>query len=366
MSASTDQLSVDGVSIVFNRVGGTIDDFAIGSGKAEPLRPLHRAPWTREQETLPASVPLVERQLAGDFLCAPFGSPGGATPIHGPAANGHWQADALHEHSNGARTASYVLQEPVCGARVIKSLTLHPGHPLLYQNHRFQGGMGHLPIAHHAMIHVPGGVRLSFSRKQYGVTPGSPLESDPARGHSMLAYPQTFHDVRQVLTSDGDSIDASRYPFASGHEDILILAEATETHLGWSAALAQKDGFLFFAIKEASALPETILWISNGGRYYPPWSRRHTSVLGIEEASTSCHENHSFSSDTLPSSAGLAQGLVLDTSSSHDIRYAFGAIPVPAGWSVVTDIVPDATSIRLQDESGDSVTLPFAGEHFGL
>ena len=48
----------------------------------------------------------------------------------------------------------------------------------------------------------------------------------------------------------------------------------------WRAA----DGFVFFAVKDAQILGQTALWMSNGGRYYAPWSSRHLAVLGIEEA----------------------------------------------------------------------------------
>ena len=44
------------------------------------------------------------------------------------------------------------------------------------------------------------------------------------------------------------------------------------------------DGFVFFAVKDAPMLSQTSLWMSNGGRYYAPWSSRHRAVLGIEES----------------------------------------------------------------------------------
>ena len=226
------------------------------------------------------------------------------------------------------------------------------------------GGSGHLPIAHHAMIHVPGGAQLSFSPRQFGVTPTTPPESDATLGRSILAYPQTFDSLAHVRSADGHIVDASVYPFAHQHEDIVVLAGSADQSIGWSAALAQQDGFLFFAIKDATVLPETILWMSNGGRYYSPWSSRHTGVLGLEEAATSCHANHEFSSDARPSDYGLATGLSLDPSGTRNIRYCCGAIPAPAGWTRVTDIHIEADTLILQDSGGEEQSIPFDGSFF--
>ena len=122
----------------------------------------------------------------------------------------------------------------------------------------------------------------------------------------------------------------SFYPFAAHHEDLIVLTERPGTRLGWSAAVAVKDGFVFFAVKDAAALPQTVLWMSNGGRDYPPWNGRHRAVIGIEEAATGIH---------LPgSSAEPRPGIRLEPGTTASIAYAFGAIAVPEGWSRIADI----------------------------
>ena len=360
MNTHHDLLSVTGITVEFNPDGGSIRDLAIDIPGADALRPLHVAPWVRNAETLSDNIPLVERQLAGDFFCAPFGSVQGL-PVHGASANATWHLDDLHHSSNGSVTARYSLPESIHYAHVTKRLTLHPNHPCLYQQHRFTGGSGHLPIAHHTMIHVPGGVQLSFSPRQFGVTPLRPPESDPRRGRSLLRYPQTFNSLDEVRSADGEVVDASFYPYAEQHEDIVVLAGAASQSIGWTAALAQKDGFLFFSIKDARVLPETILWMSNGGRYYAPWSSRHTAVLGLEEAATSCHANQQFSSEATPSRHGIASGLSLDPSGTRDIRYCCGAIPAPTGWTRVADIRINDHTLVLQDIGGDERSIPFDG-----
>jgi hypothetical protein len=259
-------------------------------------------------------------------------------------------------------TARYRLEQSVSGAELVKEITLVAGQPIVYQRHVFRGGAGHIPIAHHAMIRVPGGARLSFSPKAFGKTPNGAPETDPARGNSIFAYPQTFTSLRAVKLRDGRTVDASRYPFDDGHEDISVQAEAPGAKLGWSAAVAIGDGFVFFAVKDATRLPETILWMSNGGRSYSPWNSRHRAVVGIEEAATAMHATGDLGGAGSTSSAGLATGL--DLGGETAIRYAFGAIAVPSGWSEIARVEAAEDLLTLHDIGGGSVALPFMGCHF--
>lgn len=356
-----DRIATSGIAITFNPDGGIIDELVIDT-EAGPLRPLHRAPWLRSGETLPAGVPPVEANLAGDFFCAPFAIPTGDAPIHGWAANGHWNSVGTAQDADGSVVSRYVLEKPISGAQLTKEIRLVPGQPIVYQRHVFSGGSGFIPIAHHAMIHVPGGAQLSFSPKAVCRTPNGAPETDPIRGRSIFAYPQTFESLKAVKLGDGRTVDASRYPFDDGHEDLSVLAEVAGTGIGWSAAVAVKEGFVFFAIKDATRLPETILWMSNGGRTYSPWNGRHRAVIGIEEAATSAHAIGDFAGAASPSPAGLATGLELGEEAA--IRYAFGAIAVPAGWSEIARIEAGETTLTLHDLGGGSITLPFLGSHF--
>ena len=355
-----DHISTEGISIRFDPVGGVIDDVEISLGGVT-LHPMHRAPWLVSGEALPDHVAPVERKLAGDFFCAPFGRSAPDVPIHGPAANGSWRGSGQTNAADGAVSTRYELTEPIHGARLTKEITLRPGHPVVYQRHVFDGGSGHIPVAHHAMVHVPGGAALSFSPKEFGRTTNSPLESDPARGRSLLKYPQRIQSLAKVALADGGSVDASTYPYAQRHEDFIALAEQEGARIGWSAALAAKDGFLFFAVKDAAALPETLLWMSNGGRDYAPWSGRHTCVLGIEEAATSFHVNGERAGGH---DGRRATGVSLGAGTKSIIRYAFGAIPAPAGWTRVASIEAAGASLRLTDIAGNTKTLGFDGAFF--
>ena len=366
--ATRERIALDIVSFDFQPHGGSLHDVRFQDTSGETVRPLHTAPWVGSAEVLPDDLAQVERQLSGDFFCAPFGPNPGDVPIHGWTANGIWQREKAPAATQSPNTLSvtYRLAEPVAGARVSKTFTLRRGHPVLYQRHTIDGGNAHMPIAHHAMIHASGGVALSFSPKQFGVTPSTALEPDRSRGRSLLAYPQQFDKLQRVRLSSGEYVDASHYPFAAAHEDLFVLTEATPLpRLAWSAALATTDGYLFFAIKDPHTLPETILWMSNGGRNYAPWSGRHTDVLGIEEAATAFHcRGIATSSDNGVSSQGLPTGLTLSPERLQHIDYAFGAIAAPDGWTRVKNIHIADAKLIIEDSGGQTKAIPFDPTHF--
>jgi hypothetical protein len=351
-----DTISTDGISLTFRAESGIVDELLIACEGAKDLRPLHRAPWVVSGESLPDGVARVESRLAGDFFCAPFGRTSPDLPIHGWAANGTWDKTGTERGPTGAVTATYKLRERVDGAELTKHLTLCPHHPIVYQRHVFEGGTGIVPVAHHAMIRVPGGARLSFSSKASHFTPESPLETDPKRGRSVLLYPQHFSSLAEVKRADGGSSDASLYPFDTSHEDLIIMTERPGAKLGWSAALSQTEDFLFFAVKDAALLPHTVLWMSNGGRSYMPWNSRHRAVIGIEEASL----DHRLIKDPQDGPAGLALG----KGKTSTVRYALGAIPAPKNWTSVKDIQLGKDQLTLIDASGDKRHVPFLAGFF--
>lgn len=352
-----DIIATNGISVAFDPKGGVIDDVIISCDGGRTLRPLHKAPWTRNSETLPDSIPLIERRLAGDFFCAPFAVEQPGVPLHGWSANGDWQR--VRSSMHGSAVGLYNLRQDIDGAKLTKEIRLRPGHPVVYQTHTFSGGTGHIPIAHHAMLHVPGGTRLSFSGKASGRTGPAPPETAPARGRSILAYPQEFKSLTSVRQSDGRLIDATFYPFDQNHEDVVVLTEKAGASIGWSAAVASRDGFVFFGLKDARILPHTVLWMSNGGRYYSPWSGRHSAVIGIEEAAVGFHlPDGVLEGETIPT------GLLLDPERITVVRYAFGAVHAPEGWTCVSDIAVSNGQLTLMDAAGGKLPLRFEDRFF--
>lgn len=318
------------------------------------LEPLHRAPWRQDEGA--SEIPLLQH-LAGDFFCMPFGAsdvlPDEGRP-HGTTANGDW---SLLERTEDRLVLE--LAKPLAGATVRKTVCLQDGQPVIYQQHDILGGSGTLPLGHHTMLHASEPLNLSFAPWVWGGTPPEPVETPATQGRSLLAYPQTFDDLQQIACADGSSVDLSVFPKLEQSEEILMLIADQSAPLVWSAATAPRAGWVWFALKDARVLRNTVLWMSNGGRDYPPFSGRHRRCLGIEEVTGYFHLGHRASAGNNPlQEHGHPTAVRLEPEGTLTVRYAFGVTPVPPGFKRVQAIETDGDGLLLKGEAG-SVHLPF-------
>jgi hypothetical protein len=227
------RLRRDAVEVGVTAVGGMLDPvrFRTERGSVEPM---HRAPWVDDP---PPAVPMLQH-LRGDFFCAPFGASDlldGEPRPHGTPANGSWQL--LHQDEHELRLE---LGGRVMGARVLETIRLVPGHPVVYQRYELVGGSGRLPLGHHAMLHASEWLRLSFAPYRWGATPPHPVESAASGGRSLLAYPQAFERLERVRAAAGGTVDLSRFPTLERSEEIVLLASDTDRSWTWSATVAPR------------------------------------------------------------------------------------------------------------------------------
>jgi hypothetical protein len=312
--------------------------------------PLHAAPWTADE--VPPDAPPHQRWLAGDFLAAPMGaSPDG---LHGPTANGDWRPTPAP-----SGTLRAVLEGAVNGATVVKELSLQDGHPFVYQRHLFIGGIGALPASNHAMISVADGAKLSFSRKRWWETLAAPVET--TRGRSCLAYPRRSEDAAEFPGADGGTVNLYRYPWGEAHEDFVAGIEDPAARLGWTAVVRPAEGDLVLSLKNARALPLTMLWHSNGGRDYPPWNGRHRGCLGVEEGAALPVLGLSSQETPDPLSAAGQPALVtLDPIGTVELRHILGAVHWPSGQSVA-GVMLDGDVLTVTGDWGAERRLPIRG-----
>jgi hypothetical protein len=327
------------------------------------LQPLHAAPWAVDD--LPDSEPMVNRRLSGDFLCAPFcQSDIEPAPWHGWSANSAWRPIGTGADLPGDTSHAFELENRILGARVEKQLRLVAGQPILHQRHIFHGGEGALPVGHHAMLRTDSGLKVSFSPKRFGLTPQHAAAKNPAEGISVLAYPQTFGDLRQLRLHDGKTVDATLHPYAVKTEDHIYLFEAADSDLAWSAAVNRAEGYVFFALKDPKILPATLLWVSNYGLKTPPFYGRHGDCLGIEEICANLALGHAASIAKNPlSDQGIPTALALSSEGVAVIDYFFGCVAVGPEWQEIVAIQRDDRGITLHDTSGKhrqlTIRLPF-------
>ena len=352
------ELAARGIAARFDARTGWLADFAVDDG-GRSIAPLHRAPWVSPEgdatEAMPpGAAPHMER-LGGDFFCAPFGGREDGSPLHGWPANAAWRMrEGVRESGPDALHA--VLGRKVRGAELTKELTLRDGHPFVYQRHAFEGGAGSLAVANHACVSVPDGALISTSPKARWETPPDPLETDPARGRSLLAYPARGRGAA-FPTADGGTVDLTTYPWGPRHEDFVAGIEAPGRAFGWTAVVRPASRDAYLSLRDPRALPMTMLWHSNGGRDYAPWNGRHTGCLGVEEGAA----GHLL---TTADDAPRPGALVLRPDGTAEVRHAIGALAWPTGERVAR-VTLAGDEVVVTGAAGAERRLPFDAGFLG-
>lgn len=350
------EIEAAGVSARIELLFGMISELLV-EHDGRTISMLHKAPWLGEKMPEDAAPHL--GGLAGDFFCAPFGdaSADGA-PGHGWPANTTWTHLGT-ERKNGETVARFRLDRKAMGAELVKELRLVDHHPFLYQRHIFTGGQAEgMSVANHAMVSLPNGGKLSFSPKRWWETPQIPLEPDPARGRSLLACPTKVTDPAHFPLAAGGEADITSYPFAARHEDFAIGVEAEGSRLGWTTVARGKEGDLFISLRNPARLPMTMLWFSNGGRDYAPWSGRHVGCLGVEEGINRHMLGDSAGRTPHPlDAAGVPTGITLKPGGTVEIRHVIGSVPWNGDVSI-SSVTPVAEGIEITPPSGKAATIP--------
>jgi hypothetical protein len=344
------------VGVGITAEGGHLGPVAFHTGLGT-IEPMHDAPW-RHEDTVDDELPPMLRTLRGDFFCAPFGDSDvllDESRPHGAPANDLWRLEQRRDHALTLR-----LEPTILGATLHKHVTLRPDHPVVYQEHVFEGGSGSLPMGHHAMLRLPRPSRLAFSPRIWMGTPPDPIETPP-RGRSLLLYPQRFDDLRSAWLADGERVDLATYPQLEAHEEIVLLASDPADAYAWSA-VTSPDGWVWFGVRANDVLRSTVLWMSHGGRHYAPWSSRHTHVIGIEEVTAAFHLGHraSIAPNSLRA-AGVDTAVDLRPEGAVRTRYAFGLVPTPSGFGCVARLTVLEDALHLEDEDGATLRVPFDG-----
>lgn len=361
-------LSAKGISVALDEDCGLLAAFTVERPGA-PIRPLARVPWADDPPDCEAirTAPHLAR-MSGDFFCAPFGPSdviGG--PPHGAPANGRWRLLTRETLPDGAR-AVWELEDTVLGARLLKEWRLIDHHPVLYQAHVFEGGTGEISLAHHALIDVARGARLSLSPRAFGETPEMDLDASDDFRSAILRYPAHFADLAQVPLRAGGTADLTRLPVAPRHEDFAMLVDQVPAPppgtLAWATVSRPATQDAVVLVKPAALLPETMLWFSQGGRQAPPWSGRHSGVLGVEDACAYLIHGHAAAIAENPlSRAGVPTSIRLG--GRLRIPYAICALDLGEGEGsdgLAVEVGPD--HLLLTDAAGRRIETPFHATWF--
>ena len=316
------------------------------------------AKYTGKGEEMPVAF------IYGWEPCLPFcgnGTPfrGEKHPVHGETANARWRFESL-ENSLGRTCLHLSLRTKIRSGRVDKKISLIEGQNTLYSRHLISGMRGPMNLGHHAMLKFPGepgSGRLSTSPFVHGQVFPMAFESAEQGGYSSLKQGAEFDSLEAVPMSNGEKADLSRCPARRGYEDLIMVVSDDKAEFAWTAVAFPKERFVWFALKDPRVLRETVFWISNGGRHYPPWSSRHVNVMGLEEVTSFFHLGLAESAARNALSArGIPTCLRLDPRKPLAVNYIMGVASIPAGFDRVVSIEPQASrqAITLQSASGKS------------
>jgi hypothetical protein len=331
--------------------------------KGRKLRPYSVAPWAEER--LDPTQPSIIKALRGDFFCLPFG--GNATPfgrerhpVHGETANARWQFRSLE--TRAGRTCLHLeLKTKVRPGQVDKRIWLVDGQNTIYSQHVVSGMSGPMNLGHHAMLRFPdepGSGLVSTSRFVYGQVFPQAFELPENRGYSWLKQGAEFKSLQKVPTITGETADLTRYPARRGFEDLVMLVSDPDVPFAWTAVTFPEERYVWFALKDPRILRETLFWISNGGRHYPPWNSRHVNVMGLEEVTSYFAIGLAESACKNPfSQKGFPTFLTLNPRKPLVVPYIMGITAIPAGFDRVASIraVPGKRAILLTSASGRQV-----------
>lgn len=346
------------VEAAVTRTGGHLAPVTFDRGSRR-LQPLAVAPWGTERHP---DQPKIVQVLRGDFFCMPFGGNaapfrGERHPVHGETANSDWRLLDL-SRSGGEHVLRLRLNTSIRRGTVDKTVRLVDGHNAVYCRHELSGYSGPMNLGHHATLRFPDGEGsglISTSRFVHAQVYVQPTELPEQRGYSCLKPGAVFTSLRKVPTVFGTTADLSRYPARRGYEDIAILVADPSLKLAWTAASFPEQRYVWFTLRDPRVLASTLLWMSNGGRHYPPWSGRHINTIGLEDMTGFFHEGLAPSAG--PNALrrkGLTTSLALSPARPTIVNYILACVPSPAGFGRVRSIVPVAgkDAVRLTDERG--------------
>ena len=325
--------------------------FSLASG---PVEPFSVAPWSDEFH----DIPTILQVLRGDFFCLPFGGnekPYGSEtyPIHGETANRNW---TLVNH--GLDFLEMRMETKIRPGVVDKRVWVKPGQTAIYQRHTISDMCGPMCFGQHAMVKFKSKGQVSVSPFGFGQVFPDQFENPILGGYSSLQPGAHFDQLDKVPANDGTTADLSVYPVREGFEDLAMVYAQRGSEFAWSAVVFPDEQYIWFSLKDPRVLSGTILWHSNGGRHYAPWSGRHRQVLGIEEVTSYMHYGLEGSVKANEASmAGYRTYFDLEENSSLVVNSIIGVVGCGFGAGKVEDISIIEGGIVIRMTNGERITV---------
>ncbi len=332
------------VEVAICELGGCMAPVTFYRDSSKPIKPLAVAPWWNEP-VLRDQPPCIQA-LRGDFFCMPFGGAdkayhGRNYPPHGETANRRWSF-VDRRSSKGGSVLDLSMKLKLQAGEVHKSLALEVDSNVIYSRHQLLGMSGNMTYSHHATLQFPdrvGSARLSFSPFAHAFTYPHTLETPAEGSYAIIKKGCVIEDLTKVPLIDGTTTDLTSYPNRRGYEDAAMICADTSLDFSWSAATFERERYVWFNLKNPRILASTMLWFSNGGRYFPPWNGRHINVMGMEEGTTFWGDGIAASEKPNEFSRhGVKTVRAMHRSERFDVPCIMGVAKLPRGFRVVKTI----------------------------
>ena len=259
--------------------------FVLSDGRQ--VAPFQVAPWGNEAGG--EEMPGILRRLRGEWPCVPFGADADREAGDGwPRSTAQPTVDPFPHGFSSNHDWQFQAPSPTEIALVIEYPRSHPVHSLerhivpdpdaaaidfeLVINIRADCEM---PLGLHPCFRLPqapGAMRIEVDQGVTGAT--FPLDVDAS---SIFEPGQFTPDWRKVRLRDGSTLDVSRAPLEQNTEELVQLLDMPGHAALWNAA----EGYRARLSWDREHFPSALLWFSNRGRTFPPWSGRHLA-LGLE------------------------------------------------------------------------------------
>jgi hypothetical protein len=351
------------VELAVTEQGGHMAPVVFFRDTADPVQPYYMSPW--QGKGTRTGVPVLD-VLRGDFFCMPFG---GGTPYRGETHPAHGESAGSRWTLGGVRVSAEVteltlaMRTTVRPGSITKRISLVDGQNILYCSHELEGFSGRMCYSHHATLAVPeneGSLRLSTSPLRLStVVPRNAL-ANIGNEYYFLAPGKRFTRLDRVPTiwKDSPTADLSAHPIPRGFMDLVALYARPSMTPAWTAVVSASRRWLWFALKDPAALPQTTLWMSNGGRHAAPWNGVNR-CLGVEDGrayytfglSDSARKNEL-------SSQGISTSRMLRPDRPTRITHIQGMVRTPRGFDRVKSASFLTGSVVFASWSGKVVECP--------
>lgn len=321
--------------------------FSIGDGKE--ICPYWVAPWWNDRLYDDGST--ISSTLRGNFFCMERKGLGGYE--HGRCANSPWALAGVEEDGE-KKTMTLRFTDPD-GGEIDKHLEIRESDPAVYETEILKGFSGEFSYNTHPCLKVPKecfAASLDGNWSEWQTATGKLLDTESGT-YSRLPGMTAIRDWKHVTTVYGEETDLSRHPQKKGTIDLMIAKTDAVNGLGYAVFANPEEGYLYYQLKDARILPETMFWLFNGGRHFAPWNGTTDGCLGVEEMS----DRIVIFEEDFPENPDRYM-IPVKPDQEIAVRQVYGAVALPEGKRYIKESALTEQGISVQFDDGVQIQIP--------